>query len=151
MNSANAGTYPSTTGGMTSGRTMLRDLWRSSMGDMSCFLPGLRHDDKESIYVLRRIEEMWSDSNFAFTQGNQEPLVSQRLIQKLRIAAAADFDATKNTALRGLPRACQPIPLPESLEEIVNQGLVVITNQRRTRTQHKPCRRFHDGEVEVVY
>src|ERR1700677_2685983 len=72
MNSANAGTYPSTTGGMTSGRTMLRDFRRSSMGDMSCFLPGLRHDDKESIYVLRRIEEMWSDSNFAFTQGNQE-------------------------------------------------------------------------------
>src|SRR2546430_8593309 len=85
MNGANAGTYPSTTGGMTSGRTMLRDLKRSSMGDMSCFLPRLRHDDKESIYVLRRIEEMWSDSNFAFTQGNHEPLVSQRLIQKLRI------------------------------------------------------------------
>src|SRR5437899_5135626 len=151
MNGANAGTYPSTTGGMTSGRTMLRDFKRSSMGDMSCFLPRLRHDDKESIYVLRRIEEMWSDSNFAFTQGNHEPLVSQRLIQKLRIAAAADFNATKNTALRGLPRTCQPTALRESFEEIVNQGLVVITDQRRTRIQHKPRRRFHNGEVEVVY
>src|SRR5205809_113158 len=123
MNGANAGTYPSTTGGMTSGRTMLRDFKRSSMDDMSCFLPRLRHDDKESIYVLSRIEQMWSDSNFAFTQGNHEPLVSQRLIQKLRIAAAADFNATKNTALRGLPRTCQPIALRESFEEIVNQGL----------------------------
>jgi len=84
---------------------------------MSCFLPRLRHDDKESIYVLRRIEEMWSDSNFAFTQGNHEPLVSQRLIQKLRIAAAADFNATKDTTLRGLPRTCQPIALRESFEE----------------------------------
>ena len=50
------------------------------MAAMSCLLLGLLHDDKESIYVLRRIEEMWSDSNFAFTQGNHEPLVSQRLI-----------------------------------------------------------------------
>src|SRR5881227_980341 len=125
MNCANAGTYPSTTGSMTSGRAMLRDFKRSSMGDMPCFLPRLRHDDKESIYVLRRIEEMWSDSNFAFTQGNHEPLVSQRLIQKLRIAATADFNATKNTAARGLPRTCQPIALRQSFEEIVNQGLVV--------------------------
>src|SRR5882762_6782485 len=76
---------------------------------------------------------MWSDSNFAFTQGNHEPLVSQRLIQKLRIAAAADFNATKNTALRGLPRTCQPIAFRESFEEIVNQGLVVITAQRWRR------------------
>src|SRR5437763_13635443 len=79
-NGANAGTYPSTTGGMTSGRTMLRDFKRSSMGDMSCFLRRLCHDDKESIYVLRRIEEMRSDADFAFTQGDHEPLVSQRLI-----------------------------------------------------------------------
>jgi hypothetical protein len=50
------------------------------MGDMPCFLPRLRHDDKESVYVLRRIEEMWSDANFTLTQGNHEPLVSQRLI-----------------------------------------------------------------------
>src|SRR5438552_1593075 len=151
MNGANAGTYAAPTGGMTSGRTRLRDLKRSSMGDMSCFLPRLQHDDKESIYLLRRIEEMWSDSNFAFTQGNHEPLVSQRLIQKLRIAAAADFNATKNTALRGLPRTCQPIALRQSFEEIVNQGLIVVTDQRRTRIQHKPRRRFHNGEVEVVY
>jgi hypothetical protein len=80
VNGANAGTYPSTTGGMTSGRTMLRDFKRSSTGAMSCFLPRLRHDDKESVYVLRRIEEMWSDANFTLTQGNHEPLVSQRLI-----------------------------------------------------------------------
>src|SRR5580765_2067425 len=136
---------------MTSGRTMLRDFKRSSMGDMSCFLPRLRHDDKESIDVLRRIDEMWSDTNLAFTQGNHEPLVSQRLIQKLRIAAAARFNATKNTALRGLPRTCQPIALRESFEEIVNQGLIVITDQRRSRIQHKLRRCFHDGEVEVVY
>src|SRR5437868_4997050 len=136
---------------MTSGRTMLRDFKRSSIRDMSYFLRSLLHDDKESIHVLRRIEEMWSDSNFAFPQSNHEPLVSQRLIQKLRIAATADFNATKNTALRGLPRTCQPIALRESFEEIVNQGLVVITDQRRTRIQHKLHRRFHDGEVEVVY
>src|SRR5204863_7949125 len=133
MNDANAGTYPSRTGGMTSGRTMLRDFKRSSMGDMSCFLPRLRHDDKESIYVLRRIEEMWSDSNFAFTQGNHEPLVSQRLIQKLRIAATADFNATKNTALRGLPRPCQPIALREVFVEVVNLAVAVRTHQRPTR------------------
>ena len=151
MNGANVGTYPSTTDGMTSGRTMLRDFKRSSMGDMPCFLPRLRHDDEESIYVLHRIEEMWGDSNFSFTQGNHEPLVSQRLIQGLRIAAAADFNATENTALRGLPRTCQPTALRESFEEMVNQGLVVITDQRRTRIQHKLRRRFHDGEVEVVY
>ena len=102
---------------MTSGRIMLRDFKRSSMGDMSCFLPRLRHDDKESIYVLRRIEEMWSDSNFALTEGNHEPLVSQRLIHRLRIAAAADFNATKNPALRGLLRTRQPIALRESFEE----------------------------------
>jgi len=40
------------TGGMTSGRTMLRAFRRSSMGVMSCVLPRLRHGDKESIYVL---------------------------------------------------------------------------------------------------
>ena len=57
-----------------------RDFKRSSMGDMSCLLPRFRHDDKESIYVLRRIEEMWSDANFTLTQGNHEPLVSQRLV-----------------------------------------------------------------------
>src|SRR6266705_6399483 len=151
MNGANAGTYPSTTGGMTSGRAMLRDFKRSSMGDMSCFLPRLRHDDKESIYVLRRIEQMRSDANSTLTQRDHEPLVPQRLIQKLRIAATADFNATKNTALRGLPRTCQPIALRESFEEIVNQGLIVITDQRRTHIQHKLRRRFHDGEVEVVY
>src|SRR5437762_10076431 len=151
MNGANVGTYPSTTGGMTSGRTMPRVFNRSSMGDISCLLLGLFHDDKESIDILGRIEQMGCDSNFAFTQGNYEPLVSQRLIQKLRIAAAADFNATKNTALRGLPRTCQPIALRESFEEIVNQGLVVITDQRRTRIQHKLRRRFHDGQVEVVY
>ena len=59
---------------------MLRDFKRSSIGDMSCFPPRLRHDDKESLYVLRRIEEMWSDANFTLTQGDHEPLVSQRLI-----------------------------------------------------------------------
>src|SRR5437763_2816936 len=84
-NGANAGTYPSTTGGMTSGRTMSRDFKRSSMGDMA----RLRHDDKESIHVFRRIEKMRGDSNFAFTQGNHEPLVSQRLIQGFRVGAAA--------------------------------------------------------------
>src|SRR5215467_13919441 len=151
MNDANAGTYPSTTDGMTSGRTMLRDFKRSSMDDMPCFPPRLRHDDEESFYVLQRIEEMWGDSNPSFTQGNHEPLVSQRLIQGLRIAAAADFNATENTALRGLPRTCQSTALRESFEEIVNQGLVVITDQRRSRLQHKPRRRFHDGELELVY
>src|SRR5215472_12753018 len=109
MNGANAGRYPSTTGGMTSGRTMLRDLKRSSMGDMACFLPRLRHHDEQSIHVLRRIEEMWGDSNLAFTQGNHEPLVSQRLIQGFRIGAAADLDTPKNTALSDLPRTCQPV------------------------------------------
>jgi hypothetical protein len=77
---SNSGTYPSTTGGMTSGGTMLRDFKRASMGDTPCLLPRLRHDDKESVYILRRIEEMWSDANFTLTQGNHEPLVSQRLI-----------------------------------------------------------------------
>ena len=85
---------------------MLRDFKRSSMGVMACFLPRVRHDDKESIHVIRRIEEMWGDSNFAFTQGNHEPLVSQRLIQGFRISAAADLNAAKNTALRGVPRTC---------------------------------------------
>src|SRR5215467_6832905 len=151
MNGANAGTYPSTTGGMTSGSTILRDLKRSSMGEMACFLPRLCHDDKESIHVLRRIQEMWGDANSSFTQGNHEPLVSQRSIHELGIGAVADFDATKNTALTGLPRTCQPIALRESFKEIVNQGLVVIPYQRRTRIQHKLRRRFHDGEVEVVY
>src|SRR5207245_9878111 len=94
MNDANAGTYPSRTGGMTSGRTMLRDFKRSSMGDMSCFLPRLRHDDKESIYVLRGIEQMRSDANSTLTQRDHEPLVSQRLIQKARIASPADFNST---------------------------------------------------------
>src|SRR5215813_8338350 len=103
---------------MTSGRTMLRAFRRSSMLDMSCFFRRLRHDDKESIHVLRRIKKMWSDSNPAFTQSNHEPLVSQCLIQQLRVAAATGFDATKNTALRGLPRTCQPIALRESFEEI---------------------------------
>src|SRR3984893_12935371 len=137
MNGANAGAYPSTTGGMTSGRTMPRVFNRSSMGDMSCLLLGLSHDKEEAIDIFGRIEQMWSDSNFAFTQGNHEPLVSQRLIQKLRIAAAADFNATKNTALRGLPWTCQPVAFRESFEEIVNQGLVVITDQRRSRIQHQ--------------
>src|SRR5258708_18438161 len=117
---------------MTSGRTILRDFKRSSMGDMSCSLPRLRHDDKESIHVLRRIEKMWGDSNFAFTQGNHEPLVSQRLIQGFRVGAAAGFNAAKNTALRGLPRTCQPIAIAKSFEEILNQRLVVITDHRRT-------------------
>src|SRR6185312_1750258 len=151
MNGANAGTYPSATAGMTSGRTIFRDFKRSSMGDMACFLPRLLHDDKESIHVLRRIEEMWSDSNSAFTQGNHESLVSQRSIQELRIGAVAAFDATKSAALTGLPRTCQPVALRESFEEIVNQGLVVIPDQRRTRMQHKLRRCLHDGEVEVVY
>src|SRR5215468_6021318 len=106
VNGANAGTYPSTTGGMTSGRTMLRDFKRSSMGAMACLLPRLGHDDKESIHVIRRIEKMRGDSNLAFTQGNHEPLVSQRLVQGFRISAAAGLDAAKNTALRGLPRTC---------------------------------------------
>ena len=57
-----------------------RDFKRSSMGDMSCLLPRFRHDDKESIYVLRRIEEMGSDANFTLTQGYHEPLVSQSLV-----------------------------------------------------------------------
>src|SRR5438067_9434771 len=127
---------------MTSGRTMLRDLKRSSMADISCLLPRSFHDNKKSIYILGRIEQMRSDANSTLTKGNHEPLVSQRLIQKLRIAAAADLNATKNTALRGLPRTCQPIALRESFEETVNQGLVVITDQRRTRIQHKLRRRF---------
>src|ERR1700731_3220847 len=110
---------------MTSGRTMLRDFKRSSMGDMPCFLPRLRHDYKESVYVLRRIEEMWSDANFTLTQGNHEPLVSQRLKKRFRTAAAADFDPTKSPALRALPRPREPIALRESFEEIVNQGLIV--------------------------
>jgi hypothetical protein len=121
------------------------------MLDTSCFFPRFRHDDKESIYVLRRIEEMWGDANFAFAQGNHEPFVSERLIQELRIAAAADFNATKNTALTGAPRTRRPIALRKSFEEIVNQGVVVMPDQRWTRIQHKLCRRFHDGEVEVVY
>src|SRR5271154_180704 len=120
MNGGNAGAYPSTTGGMMSGRTILRDFKRSSMGDMSWLLPRLRHDDKESIYILRRIEEMWSDSDFTLAQRNHEPLVSQRLIQRFRIATAADFDATKYTPQRGLPRTRQPIALRESFEEVVN-------------------------------
>src|SRR5207248_2003062 len=151
MNGANAGTYPSTTGGMTSGRTMPRIFNRSSMEDMSCLLLGLFHDEEESIDIFGPIEQMWCDADFTLTQGNHEPLVSQRLIQKLRIAAAAGFNATKNTALRGLPRTCQPIALRDSFEEIVNQALIVVTDQRRTRIQHKLRRRFHDGEVEVVY
>src|ERR1700730_13206198 len=52
MNGANAGTYPSTTGGMTSGRTMPRVFNRSSMADMSCLLLGLLHDEKESIDIF---------------------------------------------------------------------------------------------------
>ncbi len=59
---------------------MLGDFKRSSRVAMSCLLPRFRHDDQESIYVLRRIEEMWSDANFALAQGNHEPLVSQRLV-----------------------------------------------------------------------
>src|SRR5258706_3089579 len=103
------------------------------------------------MYVVRRIKEMWSSSNFAFTQGNNEPLVSQRLIQTLRVAGAADFNATKYTALRGLRRTCQPIALREPFEEIVNRGSGVITDQRRTRLLHELRRRVHDGEVSVVY
>ena len=118
---------------------------------MSCLLLGLFHDEEESIDIFGRVEQMWCDSDFALAQGNHEPLASQRLIQELRIAAAAQFDATKNTALRGVARTCQPIALRESFEEIVNQGLVVITDQRRTRIQRKLRRCFHDGEVEVVY
>jgi hypothetical protein len=93
------------------------------MGGMSCLFPRLCHNDKESIDILHRIEEMWSDANFTFTQRYHEPLVSQRLIQRFRIATAADFDATKYTSLRGLPRTRRPIALRESLEEIVNPGL----------------------------
>src|SRR5262245_5145479 len=107
------------------------------MLDTSCCLPRLRHDDKESIDVLRRIQEMWGDSNFAFTQGDHEPLVSQRLIQGFRVGAAAGLNAATNTALRSLPRTCQPIAIGKSFEEILNQRLVVITDQRRTRIQHK--------------
>src|SRR5437588_4768915 len=151
MNGANAGTYPSTTGGMTSGRTMPRVFNRSSTKDMSCLLLGLFHDEEESIDIFGRIEQMWCDSDFTLTQGNHEPLVSQRLVQKLRIVAAADFNATKNTALRSLPRTCQPVALRESFEEIINQGLIVVTDQRQTRIQHKLRRRFHDCEVVVVY
>src|SRR5579872_6338762 len=145
MNGAKAGTYPSTAGGMTSGITILRDFKRWSMLDTSRFFPRLRHGDKESIHVLGRVEEMWGDANLAFAQGNHEPLVSQRLIQELRLAAAADFNATKNTALTGMPRTRRSIALRKSFEEIVNQGLVVLPDQRWTRIQHKLRRRFHDG------
>src|SRR6476646_12160926 len=113
------------------------------MGDLSCLLLRLFHDEEESIDIFDGIEQMWCDSDFTLAQGNHEPLVSQCLIQKLRIAAAADFNATKNTALRGLARTCQPIALWESFEEIVNQGLAVITDQRRSRIQHKLRRCFH--------
>jgi hypothetical protein len=60
-------------------------------------------------------------------------------------------DATKYTALRGLPRTRQPISVRKSLEQIANQGLIVIMYPRRRRIQHELQRRFHDGEVEVVY
>src|SRR5271168_2856679 len=95
MNGANAGTYPSTTGGMTSGKTMPRVFNRSSMADTSCLLLGVLHDDKEAIDILGRIEQMRSDANSTLTQRDHEPLVSQRLIQRFCITAAADFDATK--------------------------------------------------------
>src|SRR5258707_1334584 len=94
---------------------------------------------------------MWSDSDPTLTQRNHEPRVTQRLIQRFRIATAAGFDATRYASLRGLPRTRQPIALRESFEEVVNQGLIVITDQRRARVQHKFRRRFHNGEVEVVY
>jgi hypothetical protein len=115
------------------------------MDDMSSLLPRLHHDYKESIDFSRRIEEMWSDSNFTLTQGNREPFVSQRLIQRFRIAAAADFDAIKYTASRGLPRTCQPIAIGELFEEVIGQGLIVILNQHGARIQHKLRGRFHDG------
>src|ERR1700676_11573 len=53
--------------------------------------------------------------------------------------------------MRGQPRTRQPISVRESLEEIVDQGFIMIMDQRRRRIQHKPGRCFHDGEVEVVY
>src|SRR5438876_11141047 len=98
---------------MTSGRPMPRVFNRLSMRDMSCLLLGLFPDEEESIDIFGRIQQMWCDSDFTLTQGNHEPLVSQRLIQKLRIAAAADFNATKNTALSGLPPTCEPLALRE--------------------------------------
>src|SRR5262249_42730457 len=79
---------------------------RSSMGDMACFLPRLRHDDEESIYVLRRIEKMWSDSNLAFTQGDHEPLVSQRLTSS--IGNHAFFQSID--CFRGIFRSVRPGP-----------------------------------------
>ena len=100
---------------------------------------------------MGRIEQMRSDSDSTLTQRDHEPLVSQRLIQRFRITAAADFDATKYTALRSLPRTRHPISVRKSLEQIANQGLIVIMDPRRGRIQHELQRRFHDREVEVVY
>src|ERR1700692_4342341 len=94
---------------------------------------------------------MGCDSDFALTQRDHEPLLSQRLIQRFCIAAAADFDTTKYTALGSLPRTRQPISVRKSLEEIANHGLIMIVDQPRRRIQHELQRRFHDGEVEVVY
>src|SRR5207302_9804484 len=127
---------------MTSGRTMPRLFNRSSMAAMSCLLLDLLHDDKKSIDILGRIEQMWCDSDFPLTQRDHELLVSQRFIESFCITAAADFDATKYTALRGLSRTRQPISVRKSLEKIANQGLTVIVDQRRRRIQHELQRRF---------
>jgi len=51
------------------------------MADMSCLLLGLLHDDKKSIDILGRIEQMWCDSDFPLTQRDHELLVSQRFIE----------------------------------------------------------------------
>src|ERR1700722_9334258 len=94
---------------------------------------------------------MGCDSDFTLTQRDHEALVSQPLIQRFCIAAAADFDTTKYTALGGLPRTRQPISVRESFEAIVDQGLIMIMDQRWRRIQHKLRRRVQHGEVEVVY
>src|SRR5437879_12046599 len=106
MNGANAGTYPPTTGGMTSGRPMPRVFNRSSMGDMSCLLLGLFHDEEESIDIFGRIEQMWCDSDFTLAQGNNEPLVSKCLVQKLSLAEVSGFDLSKTTLYSSLSLSC---------------------------------------------
>src|SRR5258708_24592866 len=94
---------------------------------------------------------MWSASDPALTQRNHEPLLSQCLKESFCIGAAAGLDATGYTSLRGLPRTRQAITLRESLEEVVNQGLIVIMDQHRARMQHAFRRRFHHAQVAVVY